>query len=473
MGMVDVRAELVGMRAVLDGGEFRWLGLLGEFDAREGWADEGFLSPVAWLEANCGLSRVAASERVRIARQLRRRPVFAAAVAAGGLSYSKVRAIARLDPRGVDEVDRVLVEFAAVSSATDVERLVQQWRAETDGRDPTVGRFDRAGVTASTTYDGMGVIELVTAAEDHHELLAIIDANVERRYHLDQRNARDGVVPGTTIAAVGHPEPSPLAVPAGTPRPVEPVGYPDPDPDRDEVAVPAGTRAESVDAAGPDDPVEGDVPAGTPADDAGGVPAGTPVGGSRVGLRARRAAALAELVRVGHAHIDRLDDSSGADRYTLNLVATVADLTGHRHHQPTLGDGQPVSIDTALRVACDCAVVRHLVSDSGEPLDVGRKTRVWTAGQRRAVRRRDRNRCRFPGCRNRVHDVHHITHWAAGGTTAVDNGCLLCTVHHQHVHERGWTVTGNPNATLTFTSPTGFALTSPLPAAAPRHPVAA
>lgn len=425
----DVRVELVSMRSVLDGGEFRWLQLLGEFDAREGWADEGFLSPVPWLEAHCGLSRVAASERVRIARQLRRRPVLAAAAAAGRLSYSKLRAIARLDPRGVDGIDEVLIDFAAANSATDVEQLVQQWRAEADdGRNPGDGRFDRAGVTASTTFDGMGVIELVTAAEDHHELLAIIDANVERRYHLEQRTARHGVVPGTAIAADGYPEPHPTRVPAGTPT---------------------GDPGDTADAP--------DVPAGT----------------SRVGLRARRAAALAELIRVGHAHIGHPDDTTGADRYTLNLVATVADLTGHRHHHPTLGDGQPVSIHTALRVACDCSLARHLLAADSEPLDVGRKTRVWTAGQRRAIRRRDRNRCRFPGCHNRVHDIHHIVHWAHGGTTSIDNGALLCTVHHQHVHERGWTLSGNPNRTLTFTSPTGFALTSPVPTATPRKPVAA
>ena len=46
---------------------------------------------------------------------------------------------------------------------------------------------------------------------------------------------------------------------------------------------------------------------------------------------------------------------------------------------------------------------------------------------------------------------------------------LLCFVHHHYfVHLLGWTITGNPNATLRFTHPSGWlTLDSPLPGARP------
>ncbi len=186
----------------------------------------------------------------------------------------------------------------------------------------------------------------------------------------------------------------------------------------------------------------------------------------------RRGDALAELIRVGHAHIAVPDDTTGADRYTLNITATLADLAGHRYEQPTLGQGLPVSIETATRIACDCSIVRHVLGGAGEILDIGRKTRVWNAAQRRAIRRRDRNRCRFPGCRNRIFDVHHIRHWTKGGVTSIDNGCLLCTHHHKLVHEGGWTLTGDPAGDLTFDNPYGLTHTSPMPSPIPRRPAA-
>ena len=51
---------------------------------------------------------------------------------------------------------------------------------------------------------------------------------------------------------------------------------------------------------------------------------------------------------------------------------------------------------------------------------------------------RDRH-CRFPGCDRPQAwcDVHHVTHWADGGSTALDNLLLLCRRHHGLVHRAG------------------------------------
>jgi hypothetical protein len=123
-------------------------------------------------------------------------------------------------------------------------------------------------------------------------------------------------------------------------------------------------------------------------------------------------------------------------------------------------DGSPVPAETLRRLSCDCGVVRHLLRGGSEPVDIGRRTAVWTTAQRRAICLRDGGRCRFVGCERRTCDVHHVHHFEDGGRTAVDNGALLCPRHHTAVHEGGFRVSGDPNGTLTIHRPDGTVLGS-------------
>lgn len=94
---------------------------------------------------------------------------------------------------------------------------------------------------------------------------------------------------------------------------------------------------------------------------------------------------------------------------------------------------------TARRLACDASILPVVMGGPSEPLDVGRRTPVVSAGLRRAVVLRDQ-RCRFPAC-TRPHpwcDAHHVIHWADGGKTALSNLVLLCRPHHTRVHEGGF-----------------------------------
>ena len=102
-------------------------------------------------------------------------------------------------------------------------------------------------------------------------------------------------------------------------------------------------------------------------------------------------------------------------------------------------NGQIVDIDTLRMIACDCSVTRIVLGPDSEILDVGRKTRVWTPAQRRAIIARDRH-CQGPGCsaKPRHCDIHHEDHWASGGTTTVDKGKLFCRPCHiqEHLKDR-------------------------------------
>lgn len=116
-------------------------------------------------------------------------------------------------------------------------------------------------------------------------------------------------------------------------------------------------------------------------------------------------------------------------------------------------------IETVKRLCRDGHTVVMTETKDGEPLSIGRRSRVVPKGIERAVRARDKNRCRFPGCRNqRFVDIHHVEHWANGGETAVDTLMLLCSKHHTLVHEGGFRVDRDFQDKWTFFRTDGIAV---------------
>ena len=141
-----------------------------------------------------------------------------------------------------------------------------------------------------------------------------------------------------------------------------------------------------------------------------------------------------------------------------------------------------VSAETCRRLACDAPILE--VRDAGPcnhagheghgceqdeegcghedkscKLHLGRSQRRAGAALERAVRVRDKGVCQFPGCESRgfLH-LHHVTHWADGGPTDLDNLALLCSYHHRAVHEGGFSVGRETDGALGFRSPAGFLL---------------
>jgi hypothetical protein len=92
------------------------------------------------------------------------------------------------------------------------------------------------------------------------------------------------------------------------------------------------------------------------------------------------------------------------------------------------------------------------------PMDVGETSHI-PAHIRRAVTLRDRGTCAFPGgCgQSAIHcDQHHTVHRAHGGRTAVRLIGLFCQHHHDHlIHKLGWSVTIEPDGTMTARKPDG------------------
>ena len=77
----------------------------------------------------------------------------------------------------------------------------------------------------------------------------------------------------------------------------------------------------------------------------------------------------------------------------------------------------------------------------------------------RAVRARDNNLCRFPGCHHhRFLQCHHVEHWSRNGETSLDNLMLLCTKHHTLVHEGGFQIETDFQDNWFFKRPDGIAV---------------
>lgn len=72
---------------------------------------------------------------------------------------------------------------------------------------------------------------------------------------------------------------------------------------------------------------------------------------------------------------------------------------------------------------------------SGAVLNLGRRRRLVSPAQRRALSIRD-GCCQHPGCtRTHALQAHHVVHWSRGGRTDLNNLVLLCRFHHLAVHE--------------------------------------
>jgi hypothetical protein len=133
-------------------------------------------------------------------------------------------------------------------------------------------------------------------------------------------------------------------------------------------------------------------------------------------------------------------ERSGGDRTEVVVHVDAEALSDDRDGRSQVDGEVAIAPETARRLACDSSVVSILESADGVPLSVGRRRRTIPPALRRALRARDRA-CRFPGCENRRYiDAHHITHWARGGETNLDNLLLLCRRHHRLVHEGGFAV---------------------------------
>jgi hypothetical protein len=152
-----------------------------------------------------------------------------------------------------------------------------------------------------------------------------------------------------------------------------------------------------------------------------------------------RARALVALLRRG-ASID-LTTSTPA-RTEAIVVIQADDPTAERVRAL---DGEPLTAELASLLSCDAHLCALLVDRRGQPLWLGRTSRLASHAQRRALAIRDGG-CVFPGCDMPAEwcDAHHQPGWEHGGTTDIDAMVLLCRRHHGAAHSERWTLRPSP-----------------------------
>ena len=390
--------EITSLAAHLSAGTCRWLELIGEFDEREGWAAWGCRSMAHWVGWRCAIEPSAAREHVRVARRLRGLPLTREAFARGELSYSKVRAVTRIEQV---EREEELLELARTATASQLERIVRSFRRVTTA--DAVRQHERRYLSVSHDDDGSMILRGRLSAEDGALLAKALDV------------AREQLGP-TAGASLEHPA---VEGDDAVPARVGPSGR------TDEAGTPAVAARAAVDL--------------------GAANVDALVALADMALRASASAhgrpSADRLQVVVHVDADALrrddhdHDHTGAD--------ADADASGDLPPSSTGGceleDGTPVAPETARRLCCDASLVTMLERD-GRTLSVGRKTRTIPPALQRALRRRDGG-CRLPGCtQHRWVDAHHIEHWAHGGETKLSNLVQLCRFHHRLLHEGGFTV---------------------------------
>ena len=174
---------LIDHRVELERGEAAWLERLAEFDATGGWYGDGQLSCVDWLVWFVKMGRSTAFEKVRVARQLRRRPIIAEAFRTGRISYSAARTITRAEDPDED-VDQALVTVAESGSPADVERAVRTYQAYRDQDLPPAELVrQRRGIRLHPTGDGLVRVEGFLTELEAAELSAALALTIDREDH--------------------------------------------------------------------------------------------------------------------------------------------------------------------------------------------------------------------------------------------------------------------------------------------------
>jgi 5-methylcytosine-specific restriction endonuclease McrA len=393
MPLEHLEARICELAGHIAAATCQFLVLLADFDAREGWREWEMPSCAAWLSWKCQMAPGTAKDHVRLARALTRLPVTRGELAAGRISYSKARALARI---ATPETERDLAGMAASMTAGQVERFAAAHRkCSPDSDGPSPRREQK--LTWRLNDDGTITFTAAFRPEDGAVILQALRAS---RDDLDHPHS-----PATQDArfAAGEPERVPAGDLADALADVcasylqAKITTAD-NADVYQVIIHAGAAAVTGGQHDTDDQ-----PRHAPAEPGGGVSAET----------------LPEATTTpAEAHPAWLD----------------------RCH---IEDGPAITPAALQLIGCTATISTMVHRADGTVLAVGRRTRKPPAALRRAVRERDHYRCRFPGCESRRVDLHHIRHWANGGPTSRDNLICLCRRHHAIVHDKGYTITSS------------------------------
>ncbi len=495
----ELRRAVARMAGHINLADWRFIKLIAAMERTRGWREGGYCNLGNWLDHRCGLGPCAARERIRIGRALAKLPQIDAAFRDGVISYSKVRAITRV---ATPETDAMLLAIAEGSSAAQLESLVRTYE-RVGGIDRKRASSEHRRGLSWRYEDGMLVITAAVPAERGalviKALQQVVDGGKdEREAYYESRLAatcRQGTAEPAAdedVEGIGRAEGG-FGAGAATARsaaegagaicgqdvrtrsewaaadvsaetPVDRTGGVDGKVVYTQIA---SADVTNVDAAG-------DLSAETPANGPGrnnGEEVSTQTAGAAVTDMDVPGSVSAETddlpdwltfelasreQRFADALVDMAEHclASGAgpwkrrrtgQRYQVmltigrNELAAQQSAGGARYHvDPDWG----IDEEDARNIACDADLTEFIQDARGKLLNYERRRRIVPARLLRALKLRDHNRCRFPGCAHqRYVEAHHVRHWIDGGETRLENLVLLCGAHHRLLHHGAFHIT--------------------------------
>lgn len=169
--------------------------------------------------------------------------------------------------------------------------------------------------------------------------------------------------------------------------------------------------------------------------------------------------------------VTRGGEADGAAQGVDLLVIVDYDVLAGKLANPRLVDGTPLSAEELLRLACDARILPAIFDQKSRPLWLGRGRRHATKHQRSVLAARDKG-CIGCGASPNWCQAHHIRHWEHGGTTDIDNMCLLCShCHHHQVHTNAARILRGPDGRFSLHQRARRRAESPADNSAARAPV--
>jgi hypothetical protein len=152
---------------------------------------------------------------------------------------------------------------------------------------------------------------------------------------------------------------------------------------------------------------------------------------------------------VEHVPTDRLPSQGSSP---VAVVATIGqERLAAQLGAAGLSTGDTISAGEARRLACQHKLLPAVLDGASRVLDLGRGSRFFSAGQRRAMEL-SHPTCQTTGCSIPAAwcEAHHRVPFSRGGRTDLADGALLCPFHHHRAHDQLYDQTWHPDGSVRY-----------------------